>query len=437
MLNKQIYTILFLLLLVCTPAAAQSKARKAAPKQSAPKTVAEPAVATDSAGLALQDEKIRQLMATYKFDEAERQLQATVKALTRRKQSTTRYEEELATVRRAKSMLGGTQKVLFVDSFVVDAAAAIAAIRVSKPAMLMTTAALAQITRSAYATEGTAYYNEFTRKAYLPIADGDNKRLAATAHLGDAWTSPEPLQGLEGDLSQDFPFVLSDGTTLYYAAQGDRSIGGYDIFVTRYNRSSGQYLQAENIGMPFNSPANDYLYVIDEESQLGWFVTDRNQPMGKVCIYVFVPNAQRNLITDEGVQGEALADAARIANIALSQSDKAALAAAKQRLKNIMTAPAGHQTVALQFILNDSRVLNAEADFRSPQSYQQALKWQELKVAEQDLHQTLQKAYDLYTQSTNKAMLRDNILKLEQEYYRLQQNIKNLELNIRKLELTQ
>ena len=36
---------------------------------------------------------------------------------------------------------------------------------------------------------------------------------------------------------------------------------GYDIFVTRYNTNTYSYLMPENVGMPFNSPYNDYMSV--------------------------------------------------------------------------------------------------------------------------------------------------------------------------------
>ena len=56
--------------------------------------------------------------------------------------------------------------------------------------------------------------------------------------------------------------MLSDGLTLYFAAQGPESIGGYDIFMTTYDAAEGRFLKPENIGMPFNSTANDYAWLL-------------------------------------------------------------------------------------------------------------------------------------------------------------------------------
>ena len=102
-------------------------------------------------------------------------------------------------------------------------------------------------------------------------------------------------------MNADYPYVLTDGITIYYASDGPGSMGEYDIFVTRYNTNTDSYLMPENVGMPFNSPYNDYMYVIDEFNDLGWFASDRYQPEGKVCIYVFIPNSSKQVYNYEGM----------------------------------------------------------------------------------------------------------------------------------------
>lgn len=57
--------------------------------------------------------------------------------------------------------------------------------------------------------------------------------------------------------------------------------------MTRKDFTSGEYLQPQNIGMPYNSPYDDYMLVIDEMIGIGWWATDRNQIPGKVTIYLF------------------------------------------------------------------------------------------------------------------------------------------------------
>jgi len=114
--------------------------------------------------------------------------------------------------------------------------------------------------------------------------------------LLDNWSLPVSVSNvINTDANENYPFLMLDGVTLYFASDGENSIGGYDIFITKYASGSQDFLVPENIGMPFNSPANDYMMVIDEQQRIGWFATDRNQPAGKVMIYKFIPNETKIL----------------------------------------------------------------------------------------------------------------------------------------------
>jgi hypothetical protein len=95
---------------------------------------------------------------------------------------------------------------------------------------------------------------------------------------------------------------MPDGATIYFASNNEESLGGYDIFVTRYNTNSDTYLAPEQMGMPYNSIYNDYLFVLDENKNLGWFVSDRFQPEDKVCVYLFIPDASRSRIESDSIE---------------------------------------------------------------------------------------------------------------------------------------
>ena len=176
----------------------------------------------------------------------------------------------------------------------------------------------------------------------------------------------------------NFPFVLTDGLTMYYAADCEESIGGYDIFMTRYDADSQQFLAPENIGMPFNSPANDYLMVIDEDRQLGWFVTDRNQPADTVCLYTFIPTETRRIYNEQELGAKKLASYARIASIKDTWKDTNAVNSAKKRLAE---AHQGSKNEAekrdFTFVINDFRTCYTLKDFKDPLAQQKAKIWLE------------------------------------------------------------
>lgn len=139
----------------------------------------------------------------------------------------------------------------------------------------------------------------------MPDADGFLNLIEYRQLLDGSWESLDALKG-DFDLDGDYinPFLNGDGQTLYFANDGEGSMGGYDIFVAQKEPLTGESLQPLNIGMPFNSPYDDLMLAIDEERGIGWWVTDRNDPEGNVTIYVYLldevrknyPSSTENLV---------------------------------------------------------------------------------------------------------------------------------------------
>lgn len=129
-----------------------------------------------------------------------------------------------------------------------------------------------------------------------------NVHIVETLRLTDGtWQKPVATPSvLNNGGYADYPFMMPDGVTLYYSSDGDDSMGGYDIFVVSRDPQTGEYLQPQNIGMPFNSPHDDFLLAIDEENGIGWWATDRNLLGDKLTIYIYkVNDLRKNYSPDE------------------------------------------------------------------------------------------------------------------------------------------
>lgn len=287
---------------------------------------------------------------------------------------------------RITNMREMTQQILFIDSIVADKDQVLALMHLSEDAgQLMTTQ-----TFTGKAVNGMAFVNEMGNKAYLSLPDDSLKQQLYTSDLlAGEWSQPEALQGLnDGLIETSYPYMLADGQTLYFAGQGEESIGGYDIFFTRYDAHSGRFLKPENLGMPFNSEANDYLYVIDEYQKLGYFVTDRRQPEGKVCLYIFVPAESRQTY-DAGVYSEQqIRDFAAITRIADTWTDNKAREAALARLKAVNSAQKRTQTTGSDaqqgLVITDALTYSTVSDFKSNEA---ASLYQQLVQVRQKLSQ--------------------------------------------------
>ena len=132
--------------------------------------------------------------------------------------------------------------------------------------------------------------------------------------------------------------------------------------------------------MPFNSPANDYMYVIDELNNLGWFASDRYQPEDKVCIYVFVPNETKVVYDYENTDPTTLKEAASLRSIRTTWKDTDKVRIAKQKLAALIYAKDTEKKEGdFLFIIDDSTVYHTLNDFRSTPAraaYQQVMQKQ-------------------------------------------------------------
>ena len=320
----------------------------------------------------------QEAMAAYDFSLAEEILEHQIADLTKKKQPTIQEEAMLEAARKSQIKLHATEQVTFIDSMVLPKKQVLQQIKLSEESGSILN--YADFFRSGK-NDCTVFRNELgNRIVYSEPNQKGHLRLKEKSLIGGEWSMENQLKGLneEEEDNLNFPFVLTDGITMYYAAECEESIGGYDIFMTRYDADSQQFLAPENVGMPFNSPANDYLLVIDEYQQLGWFVTDRNQPVDTVCLYTFIPTETRRIYNEQELGAKKLAAMARISSIKDTWKDMNAVNSAKKRLAD---ARKGTKNEAknrdFTFVINDFRTYYTLSDFKDPLAQQKAKIWVE------------------------------------------------------------
>ncbi|HNV51445.1 MAG TPA: tetratricopeptide repeat protein [Tenuifilaceae bacterium] len=91
------------------------------------------------------------------------------------------------------------------------------------------------------------------------------------------WSKPEVIGDVVNSFfDDDFPYMAPDGVTLYFSSKGHYGMGGYDIYKSVYNPKTRLWSTAENLGFPYNSPFDDFLYVVGDADSLVCFATNRN-----------------------------------------------------------------------------------------------------------------------------------------------------------------
>ena len=382
-----------------------------------------------------------QLIQRYKFAEAARLLQRDIDAARTTGKSVTRLEADLKRANLGEDMLRGTEKIEFVDSFKVGRDEVLNHIHLSAESgkFVMMENEADNFKTQPQVLGKCGHINELNNRIIFSSMDStaDVKNLYNAYRSGQTWASPTPLEGMQSStIDQDFPFMMSDGVTLYYAAQGSESLGGYDIFVTRYNAETKQYLKAENIGMPFNSPANDYLLAIDEQNNLGWLVTDRNQKADSVCIYVFIPSNTREVYEVSNANLKHVTQVAQLHSIRETQINAASIADAKKRLAKVLSKNTVKTEVkARLYVINDQKVYTSLDHFRNTTARQIAQQADNILDRITDLEAKQDKLRRSYAQGKRTSQKDHTLTNINRTLSALYKQYQTLCKNMRKAEL--
>jgi arsenate reductase-like glutaredoxin family protein len=101
-------------------------------------------------------------------------------------------------------------------------------------------------------------------------------------------TFSEPVKlngGVNTKYDEDFCFMHSDGRTLYFASKGHNSMGGYDIFKSVFDPTTGEFGPAVNLDFAINTPDDDIFYIADSLNQRAYFASGRSSDLDHLNVY--------------------------------------------------------------------------------------------------------------------------------------------------------
>lgn len=340
---------------------------------------------------------------------------------------------------RLEGMRAATQKVMFVDSVVVNKSKLLKSLNIPDESGSVTD--YNTFFETTEQPNAVVYLNQLKNKCVFSKYTDSGWGLYSSELIGGKWANTMPLEGLDmagNDVDINWPFLLSDGTTLYFAAKGEESIGGYDIFMTRYDESTGAYLKPENIGMPFNSISNDYFYVVDEFDGYGWFATDRNQPEGSVCIYSFILNNVRENYNQDAYTPEQLKQLSELHSISMTWTDESSRKHALEQLAEIAKRKHSVQKKNdFTFVINDKYTYTTLTDFKSADAAEKYARLNDILRKKAKLDNSMELARDAYPNAKpqQQEQYREQLLAAEKQSQRYETEIAVLTKEIRSIEL--
>ena len=101
------------------------------------------------------------------------------------------------------------------------------------------------------------------------------------------WSAPALLNEHMTSASDEiYPMLSPDGSKMYFSSVGLYGVGGYDIYVSERDSDTGDWSMPVNMGFPYSSPADDFLFM--------------NTPDGEYSLFSSVPKRMAELTSQKG-----------------------------------------------------------------------------------------------------------------------------------------
>jgi outer membrane protein OmpA-like peptidoglycan-associated protein len=126
--------------------------------------------------------------------------------------------------------------------------------------------------------DGKTLYFASNRKGSVGATD----IWKVTVKGNNTYSEPENLgKKVNTEGNENFPFI-ADNNKLYFASDGRKGVGAMDIYVKDMSNDS----ESLNIGLPVNSPQDDFAFTFNMEANKGFFSSNRG---GNDDLYLATP----------------------------------------------------------------------------------------------------------------------------------------------------
>ena len=147
------------------------------------------------------------------------------------------------------------------------------------------------------------YIPEGSKNIYYSAKDSDKVRNLYNIQYKDSiWALPRLVNpDLTSAFNEAYPLISKDGKTMYFSSEGLYGVGGYDLYKSKWDEKTGNWGAPTNLGFPFSSPANDFLFFDTADDKYSIFASDRDSPKDSINVYVieFENNPIHTALTEE------------------------------------------------------------------------------------------------------------------------------------------
>lgn len=131
------------------------------------------------------------------------------------------------------------------------------------------------------------YAPDWNDRLYFSADDENGARNIYVTEIQDTlWSLPSKVEEVSTTSAEEiYPMLSPDGKTMYFASNGLYGLGGYDLYFSTWDEDSKSWSMPQNMGIPFSSPADDFLFVDSEDEKYCFFASTRDCPEDSVWVY--------------------------------------------------------------------------------------------------------------------------------------------------------
>lgn len=250
--------------------------------------------------------------------------------------------------------------------------------------------------------------------------------------LLDRWSGSKNLgEPVNSDFDDRHPFLMVDGTTFYFSSDRPGGMGGLDVYRSILDPESNTFSAPENLGPPFNSPDDDFLFAADPFGKRAWFTTNRGVMPGQAVV--------AQIVWDNSVIKNLTEDINQITNLVslpLSEGNFWEDEMAKEKEKKSLSQE--KKPDQFQFYINDTLVYTNYDHFLSDVARSEFKRGQGVDMQKDSLEQLMRNKRERYARSYNQEelnQLMNEILELEKTLYGHDDQVKRHYIRARQMEL--
>lgn len=133
-----------------------------------------------------------------------------------------------------------------------------------------------------------SFVRDEDKEIYWSAVDKSGVRnIFHSVYQDTIWSVPALLNEHLTSVSDEiYPMLSPDGSQLYFSSAGLYGVGGYDIYVSEWDKETGDWSVPVNMGFPYSSPADDFLFVNTDDGKYSMFASNRSCSKDSVWVYV-------------------------------------------------------------------------------------------------------------------------------------------------------